>query len=398
MTRRRLAWSAVTVVIAVATAAVLSASGYPADRYRHNDFMGFWAGSRALLDGIDPYDPAAWVALHERVGSHGLSIVPPRTGYGYPLVTAVVFLPFALLPVEVAAPLWLVAQAVVALAATIALASVLFRATLRRDLPLLLALGGTSQPAWVLAEGGNIGGFLLAAAAGATSLLVAGRPFAAGVVAGLLVVKPHLFAIAIPLVLLSLPRTAALRMLAGGGLTALALLAVSLAVRPGWVAEWLVPVERLHAAPVSRADVFGLFPPGAQALAWIAAAFLVAGALLWLRRGRSPAVVVGVALPISLFTAPYAWSYDDLVMLVSVSVVLASIAPLPTRDRTPVLAFLVLVVVALPWVLYALAFRQGDEAWSAVVPLTILAALFMALREKRRSPAPRRAAAPTATS
>src|SRR5512133_574828 len=170
---------AVVLIDAIATAA-LAAIGWPASVYRHNDFAGFWVGSRLLLDGVDPYDFGPFLDLHRQIGSQGLAINPPGTAYGYPLTTALIFAPFALLPIELAAPLWFVVQATLATAAIAALALVLFRDTFRRDLPVLLAVGACSQPASLLAAGGNLGGYLLAIAGSGTALLLAQRPLVAG--------------------------------------------------------------------------------------------------------------------------------------------------------------------------------------------------------------------------
>ncbi len=374
--------AATMIAIGVAAVAILAAVGWPADRYRHNDYMGFWAGSRALLEGLDPYDVTTWLELHERVGSQGLAIVPPATGFGYPLITAIVFAPFALLPIEVAAPAWLVAQAGLALLALAMLGRRLFPATLRRDLPVLVALAACSQPAWVLAEGGNVGGFLLAIAAGSAALVLAGRPRAGGAVAGLAVVKPHPFLFAVPLLLAGLPRAAAVRLALSAGAVAIALGALSLALRPGWIAEWLVPVGRMQGAPVGRATASGLFPPDLRWIGWAIALACVAAFLLWARAPRPPALVIGAALPLSLFAAPYGWSYDHSILFVTAAVILGLAATLRPARRVLVLVLLALVTVPLPWVLYALAFSRGEESWSAAVPLVLLAVLAIAARER----------------
>src|ERR671924_1506896 len=99
-------WALVAVAAWAAAVAILAVLGWPASRYVDNDFAGFWLGSRALLEGLDPYDAGTWAALHERIGSRGFEVVPAGSGYGYPLTTALVFAPFALFPIWLAAPLW----------------------------------------------------------------------------------------------------------------------------------------------------------------------------------------------------------------------------------------------------------------------------------------------------
>lgn len=365
--------------------ALLYAAGWPADRYLHNDYAGFWAGSRSLIEGRDPYDAIAWLELHERMGSHGLAIVPPQTGFGYPLTTAVAFLPFALLPVSLAAPLWFISQAAAALASLAALARRLSPGTVRRDLPVLLALCVASQPARVFAEGGNLGGVLLAIPAAGLALLLGGRPFAAGLVLGLVVVKPHPFLLAIPLVLLSIPRGDARRLAAGALVTGGALVLLAFILRPGWIGEWLVSIARIQAVPVGRANAYGLFPPEWRALGLVLVGALVVGFVVWVRRCRpSPGAVAAAALPLSLFAAPYGWSYDHSVLLVTSAVIIAAVAHAAERTRASLLVLLAVVTIPLPWMLYVLAFSRGEEAWSAVVPVAVLSVLALALTRPGR--------------
>jgi hypothetical protein len=370
------------VVAAAATAAtLLYVLGWPASLYRHNDFVTFWVGSRMLLDGVDPYDPARFLEMHRQIGSQGLAINPPGIGFGYPLTTAVVFVPFALVPVALAAPLWLVTQATLGLGALVMLARQLFPASQRRDLPVLLALGASSQPAWLLAFGGNLGGYLLAIAAGGTALLLAGRPFAAGLIAGMLVIKPHPLLIALPLLLLALPRRDAGRVIGGAALTAGAVFAASLALRPGWVQEFLVPFGAIGGAATPRSTAFGLLGPSLGGAVWLVVAAIVAGYVVWLvRRPRPLALAVALAIPISLFCIPYGWSYDQLPLLVSAAVIVAIAARAGPRTRVLLIAALALVLVLMTWVLYAIAFTRENESLSALTPVAIAALAAVAAR------------------
>ena len=368
-------------VLAIAAAAgiVFAQVGWPAEQYRHNDFAGFWVGSRLLLDGRDPYDFAAFLDMHQRIGSRGFAINPPGTAYGYPLTAALLFAPFALFPITLAAPLWLVTQVSLALAALVGLARHLFGPTLRRDLPVVLAFAISCQPAWLLAAGGNLGGYLLAIAAASATLLLAGRPAAAGAVAGLLIVKPHPLLIALPLILLLLPRRSAVRMLAGIASVAGAIVFVTLLLQPGWMSEFLVPFGRIGGAPVPRSTIFGLLG-GTGPVVWVIVAALLAAFFVWARKGQPLPVVIGAAVPVSLLAIPYGWSYDHLLLLLTAAVILAVVASARARARAAVLFLLAIALIPLPWLLYAIAFRRGDESWSAIVPLGVLATLAVATR------------------
>jgi hypothetical protein len=364
-----------------ALVAILAIFGWPASQYRHNDFAGFWVGSRMLLDGADPYEFEQFLAMHRSIGSQGLAINPPGTAYGYPLTAALVFSPFALLPVEIAAPLWLVTQVTLASVALVLLGRQLFPATFRRDMVALLGVGAACQPAWLLAAGGNLGGYLLAITAASSASRLAGRPFVAGAIAGLLIVKPHPLLVALLIVALALPRRDALRALAGAAAVAGPILLATLALRPGWIGEFLLPFTRIAGAPVPRSTLFGLVPSDLRAVAIVIAIAIVASAVAWARLRRPAlALVIAVAVPVSLFVIPYGWSYDHLVMLVSAAVILALVADVPPPERTAVLTALAVVFVLLTWTLFSIAFQRGNEALSALTPLAVLALVYATVR------------------
>jgi hypothetical protein len=63
-----------------------------------NDFSGVWAGARAVVLGIDPYDPARWRDATIGFGSQA----PDTAVYGYFPWVLLVLAPFGLLSVETA--------------------------------------------------------------------------------------------------------------------------------------------------------------------------------------------------------------------------------------------------------------------------------------------------------
>src|SRR5258708_4344504 len=154
---------------------------------RDSDFAGIWTGARAIVDGHDPYDPLTWRSVAATYGTQA----PDTDVYGYPRWVALALVPLALLPVELAANLWLVAG--------ILLAVLALRALLRATLPgaplAHAVVGGTifvSHPGYQSVANGQWTFVLLAATSATLLLLRADRPRAAAVTALAWLAQPRL--------------------------------------------------------------------------------------------------------------------------------------------------------------------------------------------------------------
>ena len=379
---------ALLVVVSLMVWVALVMIGWPLASYRDNDFASLWVMGRMLLTGGDQYDYATYVAAHRAIGSRALTIVLPDTASFYPLTTALITVPFALLPLPLAAPAWLVTQVALAVAALVALMRRLVPGTFRRDAFVLVGLVAGSQPAWLLAGGGNLGGFILTLAASAVTLLLAGHPVLAGVAAGaILVIKPQPLLIAMLVVLFAVPRRSAVRMIASASCVALSSVALTVALRPGWIGEFLAQTGRVtaYASRTRQSTVFGLLGPDLAPLAWLVVAASVVTLLVWVIRAR-PALplVAGVATAVSLFCAPYGWSYDHLTLAITVAAVVALSAAFADRARLATLLALTVAFIVVPWTLYAIAFVREEESLSALVPLSVLSVLLLVARGERR--------------
>jgi hypothetical protein len=174
--RIALAWYMVVGVFLVWRAgAGVDPSGKPLG----TDFISFWGASHAWWSGhpADAYDPAKLLVAQQLAVPGTTSVY----GWFYPPTYFLLILPLALLPYLSSLALFC--------GATLAL----YVAALRRvvQVPgavlLILAFPGVYLN---LAHGQN--GFLTAAIAGGALLLLDSRPLLAGVLVGLLAMKPHL--------------------------------------------------------------------------------------------------------------------------------------------------------------------------------------------------------------
>ena len=349
-------WLAAAVAGAIGLAAVLALTGWRAEHFRDGDFIQYWLAGRALLQGVDPYDPVAWRAFHDAIGSRGYEIAP-GLGLLYPLPVGLCALPIAVLPLAFAAPLWFVAEGLATAVVLFALGRRLLTQAPRRDLRLLFGLALVMEPSYVIGNDGNIARFLPAIAGGALALLLRDRPFAAGAVLALAGVKPQLFLLYVPVLIVVCPAARRRRFVAGLVAVGLAATAITLAFRPGWIGEWIGQALRAYGG-YGTLNVWALL--GSGPLALIVVGTVLASAAWWWRAARpSLAQAATVALGLSLALGPYGSDYDLAVLLAGVPVVLATIAPFPIGWR---LAGIGLLLVTSPMLQVVAAARPIDHA------------------------------------
>lgn len=346
--------------------------------YESTDFFCMWQGARLLANGADPYDETIW-----RGATGGL--YPTPTGevttsscpgrYGYPLWTALAMLPFGVLPLPAAAVAWmglsLLAVAIGAAASWRAVGGA------RTGLLLYITLVATAQPLWLLIIYGQITGIMLGLVGLFGLFLARMRDVPAGIALGLLVFKPQIVGAFGPLVFLRSAR--ARPRFAVASLATLAILAVAtLVVAPGWPLEWLSELGG------RRLRVSGLLPTawgfsadffGTQAVAPVLILAVIIGVALIVRRMPGHLGFAAIVLPLSLFVSPYAWSYDQLVLVFPWAMCVAVAARATGASRVALFLMTALVGAILPWFLYAIAFVRGLETLNALIPaLTALLA------------------------
>ncbi len=385
--RRRTATATLLLAACVALGAVAAERSL---WYETTDFYCLWSGARLVVARQDPYDEAVWAAatggLHpDPRGGLAPSSCPGR--YGYPLWTAFVLIPFGIVPLPAAAVAWMV----LSLVATLVGAVASWRASGggRPMAALFAAIVLSAQPLWLLVISGQLTGIALGLAGLAALGLARGRDARAGIAFGLLALKPQLVALAGP-ALFAWGLIARRRAPLAAAAIVAALLVATLAVSPQWPFEWVAEITGrrtrvttlLPTAWGLSADLFGTVLVGPVLIAAVTA-------IAWyLARRRATAVGVAcIALAISVFGTPYAWSYDHLVLVLPWAYSLAVAARSVGAARVGLLLGTVAVASVLPWILYAIAFTRGGETLNALVPALTAILVAAAIGASGRPPA-----------
>lgn len=332
------------------------------------DFATVWAAAVRTIAGTPAlvYDHA----LHE---AYYASLIdrPPASGltFGYPPTAFLVFAPVGLLPYGPALALYLTAGVVLWFTAL---------RTIVRDTPtalaMALAFGGASQ---TLLLGQN--GFLTAAALAGGLALLPRRPVIAGVLFGLLAVKPHL-GLALALFLLVRRDWPAI----GAAVATLAAMVAATLILWGselW-ADYLVASREIAGIVAGRTEtiiagkmqsmvalMISALPLGQALAAHTVFALSALGVMLVVLLRRPAFAVQGAAvIAASVLVTPYSFLYDCTMLTAAAAFLLT--LPQPRADRMVLYG-----TMALPGLWFFTA--------TPLVPLAGLVILLLCLRQAR---------------
>lgn len=363
----------------------LTSSGQYADR----DFMSLYAGGRAVLQGLDPYDPQVWTSLRARLGGTW----HPDARAPFPLWSLLPLVPFSLLDLEWAAAAWL-ALSVFALALGVLL---LLRPLGRGrsltplELVALIMLTFTFRATLLGLHNGQITFQIFLFLALFLMLEGDGRPFLAGSMLAGLLLKPNAFMLLVPALGLWLLYKRRWAILAGAFVGAAVPFSISWLLRPDWFGEWIT-VRSKTAVTQLTPTLWGLAYEVSPAnwallgLGLVAAATALLGWLIFSQRDLSVAQVTCLALVASLLTTPYTWAYEHLFLLIPAMAVFLAVDGRRYAILLWVTMTCLLPLGALWWAGY-----HGIDTYSAVVVLlTGLLYWYYAIRRPRMAAHPPR--------
>jgi hypothetical protein len=360
----RLRLPAMAVALLFAFVAVLALVTVLRDPYQM-DFISYWAAARLALEG----NPAAAYdfATHRAVELQATMV--GGLPFGYPPCFTLLTAPFALASYPVAAVAW------------VAVTFALYALAVRLWRPDFLWPALAMPPVLVNAITGQAG-FLTAALFLGGAALLPRRPFAGGLMLGLLVVKPQL-GLVLPLVLIAGRQW---RAIAGAAASSAGLLLIGLLVfgwrtHMAWIgqaslfasvaSEGLAGWHRM-ASVYAAARFAGLGAGPAWILHGLAALAAIAAAIwVWHRHGDWGARI-GALAAATVLASPYMFGYDTLILV-------APFAWLIARGRH-------LLLLAACWAVLLLGLLQvlGWSAGPNLAPLAPIALLALILVELRR--------------
>jgi hypothetical protein len=349
-----------------------------------NDFSGVWAGGRALVLGVDPWDPTKYYDFAISVETK----TPDALVNDYWPWVSYAVAPLAMVPIEVAGWVWMI------LGMTCAALAV--RGLLRTFVPARPIIHGAfgaalfiGQPSFHAVVLGQWSLLLMSGVAATVLALRAARPLLAPFPSLIFLAKPQVMLItALGLAYGALREPIFRRYVGFALLLAGIVVAVAWIAAPDtWFANWLadIPPRRTVRSAVLASALNQLIGPTGRLVAYgiiAAAAVLVA---LRFRPGSDASLAAWLSL--SNAGAIYSWSYDQVLLFVPAVITTGILARRSDKagKRFALAAAGTLIFVS-P-VLYGIAVLRHDETFSVVVPIGFFVAIVVLLwREGARSP------------
>ncbi|MCP4417524.1 MAG: DUF2029 domain-containing protein [Chloroflexi bacterium] len=337
-------------------------------RYNNRDFMSLFAGGKAVLRGLNPYDPAVWNPLRAELGSTWM----PDERVPFPLWTLLLALPFAALDLGWAAAAWLAFSLCVLGAGMFFLINTYYHKPLPvGEFALVALLVFTYRAVLVSMNNGQITFVLFFILALFLMLVERKRPFLAGITLAFIIIKPNPFILFIPAFGLWLLWQQRWHILAGAAASGLGMFVVSWLVQPGWLFQWLNVRGKTEATAITP-TLWGLayeITPEWGAilgLGFVVGITAVVGLIIFRNRTLNEAQVLPLVLITSLLTTPYAWVYEHLLLLIPSMLLFLAI-----KQRKLAAFVWLLLVFVLPWGTFWLAEKRSSDTFTALVPLLI---------------------------
>ncbi len=378
---RRAALAAAAVIFLTLVFAYNTRQNAMHEDFRNSNFAKFWIAGRMITQGLNPYDHAQWNAEHVQLGATRT----PDWIFLYPLPQAFLLVPLGLLPAGTAFLLWsFLSQAIIALVCYLLL-DLAGAGTQKRLLVPLVLFMLFFGPVYLTLQVGSIGPFALLVLLAVLLLLARGRAFLAGLLLALLILKPSQGLRILVLAALWFLFSGRLRLIVGMFVGGIFLLASGFLYDPQWVQKFLANSEVVSARTLGvQSNVFGfayLACGRSQPCTWIVgalAAFAILGLgayFLWRRRlVWTDWQAFNVIIPFGFLTAPYSWSYDQLLYIIPIVWILVQ---LYRGSRPYVAVFLFLFAIDLvSFVALAVQAYTQQDLLSGATTLIVLAFCF----------------------
>lgn len=349
----------------------------------NRDWFTYWAGGRGLLEEANLYHRQEWFALHQAYGSTWF----PNPVFIYAPPTAFFFAPLAVLPVDLAATLWVWASQVM-IVISIYLIALEMKWNFTLQAGFWWALGVLIfLPVILNLVMGQVSALILLVLTVTAVLWDRNHWFAGGLGLGLTIIKPQ----AVVLVVLGLGVWLVVKkrwdalcgMLMAFGASVLA----GFLLFPNFVFDWWSSAtskvggvgDRMPTLWGTMADVFGVSPLTISGALLLTAVLVLATLRLTMRwREQKAIVVMSMLILPSLVVTPYLWNYDQILVLVPLFTALIMLSRRGISRRA--LVWVPLLASVFEWMLFAFSAVRLRDTLGITLPIGVGCVLWYAVR------------------
>ena len=342
--------------------------------YRNLDFFTFWLGSHLTAAGQNPYDQTAWVTGHTLNNSTWIE----NLFYVYPMITAVIFVPFGLLDVTLASILWLFLSFCAITAGILLLLSLWIISDWRPYLFPVLLGAFIYRPLFLNFFVGQVDGFIFFFIAFSLFLFTKAKKTSwAFFFIALTVIKPNIGGPLILLISLFLIIHKSWKHLFFLDGSALLLLLFPSIFAPHWINDYFHVLQQKSADqnlfPNLR-GLAGLFSNGSETgtlVFWITLSIIMFLLLMiyyfkFLGKTNIDKAVI-LALMVSLLITPYLRAYDLIFTMIPIITISGAVAARGSNFLRTNLLFLAWPLAAFALLLLASTLQQ--DIWSVLLSL-----------------------------
>ena len=350
-------------------------------KYETSDFMVLWLSGKGLVVGTDLYNPQAWQMLHTTFAPY----YSDNPIFIFPLPTAFLFVPFSFLPPRWGGALWLFINEGLTI---LFFAWVIGKTPYKKKLLMILfiaLIAATFQPVIITVLSGQYNLIMLIIVAAVFILFSGEKDWTAGVVTAFLSLRPNPVVFFVPGLLIFAISRKRWKYLAGFVAAVAGLFLLSELIRPGWIGVWLDYTIGGHGklytygeiAPTLRGllnDIGSRLSPLVRNGINLIVTLLLSiyGIVLSLRKNVSQGYVFSILITISLCITPYAWNYDQVLLLFPLAYMILSQQTRTARARRVTWLFVFMIFSVLPYLLRYIAIQRGTDTLSLLVPFAIL--------------------------
>ncbi|HEX2916830.1 MAG TPA: glycosyltransferase family 87 protein [Chloroflexia bacterium] len=375
-----------------------------------NDLSLFWAGSRTIWQGGNPYNYAPNGLFRQIAAEAG----GPIDTFVNPLYLTLIFMPLAAFPLKVASLLWLIlSQIILGISLTFIL-----KATGEKLSPgvFLRALGLSLlwRYCFEVMILNNISLLMLFAIVASFHWSRTGKPFLAGAVASLLLLKPQIIFLILPLLLVMPTSEDGSKFSSSGWLNqctyrrwfgfiaaALVLALYSFVIMPDWISRWLQAAServdpRFNSEMTSVRSLVALVITDDKLIPLVYGAVAVLGSaaligLWWVNRNNARyfPFLLSTFIAGNLLVAPYTRSYDFSLLLFPLIYLYFTERRLENEKAGQKTGFSWTILwwplVLFPWGLHLIAVRT-TFAWENLIPGLLLVITLLVWRRQAARP------------